>query len=77
MRRQWMRNASVVSSSLVLAAMAATSVGASGCERELSSKKTTTVEKDGTVETEEERVVEKPDGSITKEEKKQKIDPPN
>jgi len=75
MRKTWLRQVSVLSACMTMA-LAATSVTAIGCERELSSKKKVTVDDDGTVETEQERVVENPDGSITREETKRKIDPP-
>lgn len=76
MRKRFLRPVSLISSCVLMAALGATSLTTIGCERELSSKKKVTVDEDGTVETEQERVVENPDGSITKEQSKRKIDPP-
>jgi hypothetical protein len=47
-----------------------------GCDREVSSEKTTDVSKDGTVKTKEETVTKSSDGTETKKEETKKTTPP-
>lgn len=47
-----------------------------GCDREVSSEKTSTVSKDGTLKTDEKTVTQSPDGSVTKSTESKKTTPP-
>ncbi len=48
-----------------------------GCDREVSHKDSSTVEKDGTVKSKEKTVKESPDGTVTKQEQTKKTSPTN
>jgi hypothetical protein len=47
-----------------------------GCDREVSSEKSTTVDSDGTVKSKEKTVTQSPDGTVTKKEEVKKSSPP-
>jgi hypothetical protein len=47
-----------------------------GCDREVSSEKSSSVSSDGTVKTKEKTVTESPDGTVTKKEETKKTTPP-
>ena len=47
-----------------------------GCNRQVSSDKTSTVSKDGTVKSKEKTVTQSPDGTVTKTEETKKTTPP-
>jgi hypothetical protein len=47
-----------------------------GCDREVSTEKSTSVSSDGTVKTKEKTVTESPDGTVTKKEEVKKTSPP-
>jgi len=47
-----------------------------GCDRQVSSEKSTDVKSDGTVKTKEKTVTESPDGTVTKKEETKKTTPP-
>jgi hypothetical protein len=47
-----------------------------GCDREVSTEKSSTVSSDGTVKTKEKTVTESPDGTVTKKEETKKTTPP-
>ena len=48
-----------------------------GCDREVSSEKSSTVSSDGTVKSKEKTVTESPDGTVTKKEETKKTTPPD
>ncbi len=47
-----------------------------GCDRQVSSEKTSTTSSDGTVKTKEKTVTQAPDGTVTKTEETKKTAPP-
>ena len=47
-----------------------------GCDRQVSSEKTSTTSSDGTVKTKEKTVTQAPDGTVTKTEESTKTAPP-
>jgi hypothetical protein len=47
-----------------------------GCDREVSSTKSSTVSSDGTVKSKEKTVTQAPDGTVTKTEESKKTTPP-
>lgn len=47
-----------------------------GCDREISTDKTSTVSSDGTVKTKEQTVTQSPDGTVTKTEETKNTTPP-
>jgi uncharacterized lipoprotein NlpE involved in copper resistance len=47
-----------------------------GCDRQVSSDKTSTVSNDGTVKSKEKTVTQSPDGTVTKTEETKKTTPP-
>jgi hypothetical protein len=48
-----------------------------GCDRQVSTEKTSTVSSDGTVKSKEKTVTESPDGTVTKTEESKKTSPPD
>jgi hypothetical protein len=48
-----------------------------GCDRQVSTEKTSTVSSDGTVKSKEKTVTQSPDGTVTKTEESKKTTPPD
>lgn len=65
----------LMTAGLVLCALALSPLWV-GCDREVSTDKTSTVTSDGTVKSQEKTVTQSPDGTVTKTEETKKTTPP-